>query len=78
MVCKKAPATDKIANPPYSIHNFGWKDGATNNDVRDQAIDGIPTERLDAKAISVTAREEQLLEGYRMGKAPLKSKKPVL
>lgn len=54
--CQQAPLSDKIANPPYAIHNFGWKEGITNNDEkRDKLLEGNLTAHLDTKGISVTA-----------------------
>lgn len=56
--CEAAPLSNKLANPPYSIHNFGWKEGITNNDDnRVRAIDGNARSPLDLKGISVTASE---------------------
>lgn len=55
--CTEAPADDRLAYPPYAIHNFGWKAGSSNNDVLLRERDGNFTERLDLKAISVSARE---------------------
>lgn len=58
MKCQWAPASNKIANPPYNIHNFGWKEGISNNDDdRVKARDSNFTAPLDTKAISVTASE---------------------
>jgi hypothetical protein len=54
--CQQAPLSDKTANPPYAIHNFGWKEGITNNDEkRDKMTEGNLTAHLDTKGISVTA-----------------------
>lgn len=56
--CKPAPASNKLANPPYAIHNFGWKEGLSNNDDdRVKARDGNLRSPLDLKSISVTASE---------------------
>jgi hypothetical protein len=57
MSCKPAPLSNKLANPPYSIHNFAWKEGISNNDdaVLVKLVDGNLTAQLDTKAISVTA-----------------------
>jgi hypothetical protein len=55
--CTNAPASNRLANPPYKIHNFGWKGDAPNNGVRDRARYGDETAPLDLKSISVTARE---------------------
>lgn len=56
--CKPAPASNKLANPPYAIHNFGWKEGLSNNDDdRIKARDGNLRSPLDLKSISVTASE---------------------
>jgi hypothetical protein len=56
--CKPAPASNKLANPPYAIHNFGWKEGLSNNDDdRVKARDGNMRSPLDLKSISVTASE---------------------
>lgn len=54
--CKPAPASNKLANPPYAMHNFGWKEGLSNNDDdRVKARDGNMRSPLDMKSISVTA-----------------------
>jgi hypothetical protein len=56
MSCQPAPLLNKLANPPYSIHNFAWKEGISNNDdARVKLVDGNLTAQLDTKAISVTA-----------------------
>jgi hypothetical protein len=26
MECQEAPLSNKLANPPYDIHNFAWKE----------------------------------------------------
>lgn len=58
MECQLAPASNKLASPPYAIHNFGWREGLSNNDDdRDKYRDGNLTAALDTKAISVTASE---------------------
>ena len=58
MKCELAPLDNKIGNPPYKIHNFGWKEGISNNDDnRIKAVDGNLTSHLDLKGISVTASE---------------------
>lgn len=58
MECQVAPASNKLASPPYAIHNFGWREGLSNNDDdRDKYRDGNLTAALDTKAISVTASE---------------------
>lgn len=57
LACTNAPASNRIANPPYKVGNFGWKGDAPNNGVRDRARYGDETAPLDLKGISVTARE---------------------
>lgn len=58
MECQAAPQSNTLANPPYAIHNFAWKEGLSNNDNdRVKLRDGILTGHLDAKGISVTASE---------------------
>jgi hypothetical protein len=52
-----APASNRLVNPPYAIHNFAWKDGTNNDMNRDRQTDGILTSNMDTKGISVTASE---------------------
>lgn len=57
--CKPAPLSNKLANPPYRIHNFAWKEGISNNDDDHvKLVDGNLTAHLDTKAISVTASKK--------------------
>jgi hypothetical protein len=55
MKCQQAPLSDRIANPPYAIHNFAWREGTNNEAKRDKFKEGNLTAHLDTKGISVTA-----------------------